>query len=358
MNDRSRARRGPITRSALGPPAAEACVFVAIATILLTRLYLQLTGYPQIGSGDLHIAHALWGGALMVIALLTGWMALGFGARVLTVVLGGIGFGLFLDEIGKFVTKTNDYFYAPSPEIMYILVCSILVVAHIVRVIRPLSPRECLASAAAIAAEGVARGLSDHRRALGLSLVEQAAAAGAPPAEADSVQALLVAASPGTDRLYRLQSWAPRLIPRAFRSPRLVPWVGWLLVAAAVFGLFFHTLGPALGGRFYRDHDVKTHLNGSSPATTILIVSAVLTIAMALPAMIALRRTTSLWPLRWLRNAALLFTFLTALVDFATEGFAALITLSIGLFGLAILSYQLDLAMQAQRMTTPSVVSN
>ena len=51
-----------------------------------------------------------------------------------------------------------------------------------------------------------------------------------------------------------------------------------------------------------------------------------------------------MWPLRLLRDAALLFTFLNALVDFATEGFAALINLSIGLFGLAILSYQLDVA--------------
>ena len=33
-----------------------------------------------------------------------------------------------------------------------------------------------------------------------------------------------------------------------------------------------------------------------------------------------------------------------ALVDFATEGFGALINLSIGLFGLAILSYQIDVA--------------
>ena len=53
---------------------------IAIATILITRLYLQLTGYPQVGGGDLHIAHALYGGALMMLALLIGWLILGFGA--------------------------------------------------------------------------------------------------------------------------------------------------------------------------------------------------------------------------------------------------------------------------------------
>lgn len=344
MTDRTRTRRGPITRNALGPTSAEAFVIVAIATILLTRLYLQLTGYPQIGGGDLHIAHALWGGALMMLALLTGWLALGSGVRILTVVMGGIGFGLFLDEVGKFVTKDNDYFYGPSAEIMYVLVCLILVGARLVRVVRPLSAHECLASATAIAADGVARGLADHRREIGLSLLDQARAGGAAEADVEHVRALVLSAGRASDRLYRLQQWAPRLIPAVFRSPKWVPWVGWLLVAGALFGLFFHTLGIALGDNFYEEKHVKIHLVGKSPATIILLITAALTLAMALPAMIALRRTTKVWPLRLLRSAALVFTFLTALVDFATEGFAALITLSIGLFGLAILSYQLDAA--------------
>ncbi|HEY5840589.1 MAG TPA: hypothetical protein VIU87_03820, partial [Mycobacterium sp.] len=172
MNTTRPLRRGPISRNAVGPSAAEAFVLIAIATILITRLYLELTGYPQIGGGNLHIAHALWGGALMMVALLVGWMTLGFGSRVLAVVLGGIGFGLFLDEVGKFVTKDNDYFYGPAAEIMYILVVVILVGARIIRDIRPLSANECLASATAIAAQGVARGLADHHREVGLRLVE------------------------------------------------------------------------------------------------------------------------------------------------------------------------------------------
>ena len=342
MNDHSSTRRGPITRNAVGSTSAEAFVIIAIATILLTRLYLRLTGYPQIGGGDLHIAHALWGGALMMLALLTGWMALGFGARVLTVLMGGIGFGLFLDEVGKFVTKDNDYFYGPAAEIMYVLVCLILVGARLIRVIRPLSAHECLASAAAIAADGVARGLPDHRREIGLQLVEQARAGGAPDGDLEHVQQLLLSARRASDRLYRLQRWAPRLIPNVFRSPKWVPWVGWLLVAGAIFGLFLHTLGIVFGDNFYEDEHVKIHLAGKSPATIILLMTAGLTLAMALPAMIALRRTAKVWPLRLLRSAALVFTFLTALVDFATEGFGALISLSIGLFGLAILSYQID----------------
>ena len=113
MDSQRRDPHGVITRSATGPSAAETFTIIAIATILLTRLFLQLTGYPQVGGGDLHIAHALYGGALMMLALLIGWLMLGFGARMACVVLGGIGFGLFLDEVGKFVTKDQRLLLRP-----------------------------------------------------------------------------------------------------------------------------------------------------------------------------------------------------------------------------------------------------
>lgn len=346
MNRTRQHRRGVVTRDATGSGSAEAFVLIAIATILITRLYLELTGYPQIGGGNLHIAHALWGGALMMLALLTGWLLIGAGARVAAVVMGGVGFGLFLDEVGKFVTKDNDYFYGPAAEIMYILVVVILVGARVLRDFRPLTGREWLASAAVIAGDGVARGLADRRRELGLALLVQAEQAGAEPTEVGPVRALLVSAETTSDRLHRLQQWVPRLIPGFFRSPRWVPVVGWLLVLSAISGLFFGLLGIALGGYFYEDDDITLRLDGMNPASVILVVNAAVTSMIAVPAMIARRRTDRLWPLRWLRNAALLFTFLNAFVDFATEGFAALLSMSIGLFTLAVLTYQIDAAVR------------
>ncbi|MGH3677946.1 MAG: hypothetical protein ACRDU5_19875 [Mycobacterium sp.] len=344
MNSQRRARHGKITRSATGPGAAEAFIIIAIATILITRLYLQLTGYPQVGGGDLHIAHALYGGALMMLALIIGCLVLGFGARTVCVVLGGIGFGLFLDEVGKFVTKDNDYFYGPAAEIMYILVVLILVGARVIRDFRPLSAQECLASAAAIAADGVARGLAVRRREIGLSLAEQARARGADTDEVANVRALLLSADPASDRLYALQQSVIRLIPGFLRSPRWVPILGWLMVCSAFLSVFFGVLGVALGGYLYEDNQVTLELAGLSVATVILLVSSGLTLGMALPAMIARHRTDSVWPLVWLRNAALVSTLLNALVDFATQGFGALLNMSIGLFTLAILSYHLDVA--------------
>ncbi|MCT7659600.1 hypothetical protein [Mycobacterium deserti] len=344
MDQPRHTRRHTLTRNAAGPGLAEAFVIIAIATILITRLYLRLTGYPQIGGGDLHIAHALYGGALMMLALIIGWATLGFGPRVLCVVLGGIGFGLFLDEVGKFVTKDNDYFYGPAAEIMYILVAVLLVGARIMRDFRPLDARECLASAAAIAADGIARGLAARRRELGLSLLDRAREGEVDPADVKHVEALLLSADSATDRLYSAQRRAITLIPDFFRSPRWVAVVGWMLVVGSFFSAALGALGAALGGYLYEDHDVRIELAGLSVATMILFVSAALTLGMALPAMIARRRNDGVGPLQWLRNAALTFTLLNALVDFATEGFGALLGLSVGLFALAILSYHLDRA--------------
>ncbi|MFN2236595.1 MAG: hypothetical protein ACK2U1_20385, partial [Anaerolineales bacterium] len=33
-------------------------------SVVLTRLFLEITGYPKLGNSELHIAHVLWGGLL------------------------------------------------------------------------------------------------------------------------------------------------------------------------------------------------------------------------------------------------------------------------------------------------------
>jgi hypothetical protein len=75
--------------------------------------------YPQVGGSKLHIAHVLWGGLLLLAALLTTLSFLSPAAKPLAATAGGVGFGLFIDEVGKFVTKDVNYFYRPAIAIIY-----------------------------------------------------------------------------------------------------------------------------------------------------------------------------------------------------------------------------------------------
>jgi hypothetical protein len=99
----------------------EMMLVFAVATILVIRAFLALTGYPQIGGGGLHIAHMLWGGLGMIVSialLLSFWNP---AMRQLGAAIGGIGFGFFIDELGKFVTSDNDYFFQPTIAVIYVI---------------------------------------------------------------------------------------------------------------------------------------------------------------------------------------------------------------------------------------------
>jgi hypothetical protein len=102
---------------------AERYLFLTLvafaSTVIVTRWYLQLTGFPRIGGGDLHIAHALWGGAALFAAALLPILLAGRSVYRASAVLAGIGIGLFIDEVGKFITAQNDYFYPAAAPIIY-----------------------------------------------------------------------------------------------------------------------------------------------------------------------------------------------------------------------------------------------
>jgi len=120
----------------------EILLITAITTILGIRVYLHVTGYPQIGGGTLHIAHMLWGGLSMMVALvilLTYWNP---SLRRMAAVLAGIGFGTFIDELGKFITKDNDYFFQPTFALLYVLFMAMFFIFRSLTHISSFSARE------------------------------------------------------------------------------------------------------------------------------------------------------------------------------------------------------------------------
>lgn len=116
-------------------------------SVSLTRLFLALTGYPQIGGGDLHISHVLWGGLLLFIAAMLPLLLANRWVYRVTAILAGIGIGLFIDEVGKFVTSSYDYFFTPAAPIIYafFLIC-VLVYLQVSKP-RPRYPRSELYAA-------------------------------------------------------------------------------------------------------------------------------------------------------------------------------------------------------------------
>ena len=102
---------------------AERYLLITIAAFAVTvagvRWYLDLAGYPTIGGGELHVAHVLWGGLALLIAALLPMLYVGRRPLLISALLAGVGVGLFIDEVGKFLTTTNDYFYAPAAPIIY-----------------------------------------------------------------------------------------------------------------------------------------------------------------------------------------------------------------------------------------------
>ena len=119
MKTDPRTVRSPVRR-AESPQYLLITLLAFAASITLIRLFLTLTGFPQLGSGELHIAHVLWGGLLLFLASLLPLILANRWALALGAAMAGAGAGLFLDEVGKFITSTNDYFYPPAAPIIYV----------------------------------------------------------------------------------------------------------------------------------------------------------------------------------------------------------------------------------------------
>ncbi|MEV0809844.1 hypothetical protein [Micromonospora sp. NPDC050200] len=167
-----------VSRLVRAPDAAghlRAFVLSGIGTVLATRAYLELTGYPQLGTGSLHIAHVLWGGLLMAAGLCVAIAFLGRSARTWVAVLGGIGFGLFIDEIGKFVTARTDYFYQPAAGLIYLVFAGLVLLLQWSRGRGTPSPQERTAAALQLALAGITSGVSPAARAAAVRSLQHSA---------------------------------------------------------------------------------------------------------------------------------------------------------------------------------------
>jgi hypothetical protein len=240
------------TRSAVRRANAEehllVCLVAFAVTVVVTRVYLELTGYPQLGNSVLHIAHALWGGLLLFVAVLLPLVLANRWAINAAALLGGIGIGLFIDEVGKLITQAADYFYPPALSIVYGFFLLVAFAYLYFRRPNPRDPRQALyhafeglqdvldgdlnrEEAALIQAELAIAGRSDHDEIVSL--------AGAISGYLQRQERHLSAAEPGwwkrtTRRVETLGRRLGRRLHRAVISVLLILWLAFVIGYIAV----------------------------------------------------------------------------------------------------------------------------
>jgi hypothetical protein len=148
-----------------------------VAAVLGNRVFLIITGYPQLGNGTLHISHALWGALMMAIAIIVAIAFLPPLTRGFVAFLGGAGFGWFIDELGKFITRDVNYFFQPTIAIIYVTFVVMYLVFRSIQA-RTYSPDEAVLNGLEALKAASIGSLNDTRRHAAIALIEQTGATG------------------------------------------------------------------------------------------------------------------------------------------------------------------------------------
>jgi hypothetical protein len=332
-----------LPRDPQASPHLMAMLVSAVATVLLVRGFLAAAGYPQIGGGGLHVAHVLWGGLLMVMGLVLLLSFAGPVIRPVAAVVSGVGIGLFIDEVGKFVTSDNDYFYRPAAALMYVFLACLVLLVQLLHGRRAHHRAEHLAAAVDQAVAGVAGGFTPRRRAQVYTQLRRAS--GAPGV--DQVRALVRAVP--TDpvelldplHLVNRRRLAHRLRRRlrTRRTARILPFVtAVVLVGQVAYALV--QFGPALLVRLSDDG------NGHAPAGPLpLVLGLASTLVCAVMVALGIRRmrrdTTAAY--RWFYRALLVNLLFTRVFEFDVEQFLATISVVVDVVMLGLVTMALSL---------------
>jgi hypothetical protein len=159
----------------------------AVAAVLGNRVFLIITGYPQLGNGTLHISHAIWGALMMAIAIIVAIAFLPPLTRGFVAFLGGAGFGWFIDELGKFITRQVNYFYKPTIALIYVTFVAMYLVFRSIQA-RAYGPDEAVLNGLEALKSASLGRLDETRRHAAIALIKETHAVGAIP---DHVVSLL-----------------------------------------------------------------------------------------------------------------------------------------------------------------------
>jgi hypothetical protein len=280
-----------------------------------------------VGGGGLHIAHLLWGGLLMLAAQILVLSVLGKRTRRLAAVVGGLGLGLFVDEIGKFVTTDNDYFFQPAVAMIYVVFVVLFLIFRAIEY-RSLSPAESLVNSAEMLTDLILDGATRAEVARSRWLLRHSAC------EGPLVDGLREAIA-GAVRVQERKSMLNSVTLSAWRTyDRLLRWEWFqrailvVFVGQAVVGLV--SLMAIAWGQFSGAFAVDV--------STATLVSSSASLACALFGMARLPNSR-LDAYRWFERSVLISVFFTQVTLFWEAQFAALGGLAWYLVLLVVLRY-------------------
>jgi hypothetical protein len=326
--------RPPWMRRSDGGELLERFLVSGIVSVLVIRWGLALTGYPKLGGGGLHIAHMLWGGLLMLIAIVLLLLFLERRVQRTAAIVAGLGFGTFVDEIGKFITADNDYFFRPAVAIIYVVFVAIFLLTRAVMSERALTASEALANAMDVLEPGARGPLDDRARAQGLSLLRRADPADPLVPALRAWVAHLPAGRASQTWVDRLEALGARLYAAAIAAPlfeRAVVAIMTVDAAAAVVGALVLLL-PLAGGA------------GSSTATASGVGQTLSAVAGALVVLRGIPELTSsrIAAYQWFRRGVLIWILVTQVFVFYVSQLAGVAGLGLHVLTYAVLSYMLS----------------
>jgi len=306
-------------------PALDTFLVFSIGSVLVTRGYLAATGYPQIGSGTLHIAHVLWGGLLMMIAIIVALATIDVAADRVIAAAGGIGFGLFIDEVGKFVTRDVDYFFKPAIAIIYVCFVSLFFVFRYIERANRMTPETALANALAIMAQASTRTITEAERTHAEYLLSRASELQLTQA-ATSLLAELPTRQPRPSRLVSFfQRWVVRPY-RRFATTKTFLWIICIYAGISLLSVVTIAVGVALLIPTSTRADAQKSLtsgNGTGLTSIALLVTGSMSGAMMAVGLFRLRRSR-LQALVWFDRAYLFSILVVQVFTFAESQLRAI----------------------------------
>ena len=311
----------------------ESFFIAAVVSFLAIRAFLAVTGYPQLGASGIHIAHLLWGGLLMLAALMLLLAYLDRSAQHVAAVVAGLGFGTFVDEIGKFVTADNDYFFRPAVAVIYVTFVATFLATRTLIGRRTLRPNEALANALALLESTLDRPIEPDDRARIHRLLRQAD----PESELTVLLRRYVAGLPGIPDTESPIERIRRGLGDAYRAVMANPWSE----RALVVGVIAYTAFAVIGVLVVTTEAPAPGAPETSAAATVAQLVSTLAGAVLVARGILSLHASHADAYRWLMRGLLVWILITQVFVFYSSQLAGLGGLAVDLVAYGSLRFAL-----------------